>query len=292
MEVAFIGLGTMGAAMAANLVKAGHRVRGWNRSPDPVAALAAAGGHAAASAADAARGAEVLITMLADDNATRAVIDDAVLGALAPGAIHANMATVSVAFTREMADFHAARGVGYVAAPVLGRVNVARDGKLNILAGGEDALLDRLQPLFDVLGQKTWRFGARPEQGTIVKLATNFMLASAIESMGEAAALARSQDVSNVDFLDMVTSTVFAVPAYRGYGMAMANGQFDPPGFKLSLGYKDVRLALEAAGTGEVPMPFASVLRDNLLDNLAHGEGNLDLAALGKVSARRAGQQD
>ncbi|WP_423198299.1 MULTISPECIES: NAD(P)-dependent oxidoreductase [unclassified Cupriavidus] len=290
MQVAFIGLGTMGAAMAANLVKAGHQVRGWNRSPEPVATLAAAGGVAAASAVDAARGAEVLITMLADDQATRAVVDAQVLGALAQGAIHVNMATVSLAFTQEMVALHAAHGVGYLAAPVLGRVNVAREGKLQIVAAGDAALLDRVQPLFDVMGQKTWRFGDRPEQAAVVKLGVNFMIAGAIEAMGEASALAQSQGVAKTDFIDMVTSTLFAVPVYRGYGMALASGQFEPPGFKLSLGYKDVRLALEAAGAGAVPMPFASLLRDNLLDSLAHGEGNQDLAALGKVAARRANQ--
>lgn len=290
MQVAFIGLGTMGAAMAVNLVKAGHQVRGWNRSPEPVATLAAAGGVAAASAVDAARGAEVLITMLADDQATRAVVDAQVLGALAQGAIHVNMATVSLAFTQEMVALHAAHGVGYLAAPVLGRVNVAREGKLQIVAAGDAALLDRVQPLFDVMGQKTWRFGDRPEQAAVVKLGVNFMIAGAIEAMGEASALAQSQGVAKTDFIDMVTSTLFAVPVYRGYGMALASGQFEPPGFKLSLGYKDVRLALEAAGAGAVPMPFASLLRDNLLDSLAHGEGNQDLAALGKVAARRANQ--
>lgn len=290
MQVAFIGLGTMGAAMAANLVKAGHQVRGWNRSPEPVATLAAAGGVAAASAVDAARGAEVLITMLADDQATRAVVDAQVLGALAQGAIHVNMATVSLAFTQEMVALHAAHGVGYLAAPVLGRVTVAREGKLQIVAAGDAALLDRVQPLFDVMGQKTWRFGDRPEQAAVVKLGVNFMIAGAIEAMGEASALAQSQGVAKTDFIDMVTSTLFAVPVYRGYGMALASGQFEPPGFKLSLGYKDVRLALEAAGAGAVPMPFASLLRDNLLDSLAHGEGNQDLAALGKVAARRANQ--
>lgn len=291
MQVAFLGLGTMGAPMAANLVKAGVAVRVWNRSEGPAARLAEVGAEPAASAADAARGADVLIAMLSDDAATKAVLlDDGALEALAPGALLVNMATIAVAFGATLAERAERRGVGYVAAPVLGRVNVAEAGELNILAGGAADAIDRAQPLFDIMGRKTWRFGGRPEQANAVKLAVNFMLASAIETMGEAASLAEGHGVSGADFLDMATSTVFAAPAYQGYGAAIAAQRFEPAGFKLALGLKDVRLALEAAEAARTPMPFAAVLRDNLIDGVAHGDGDLDWAALAKVAARRAGR--
>jgi 3-hydroxyisobutyrate dehydrogenase-like beta-hydroxyacid dehydrogenase len=290
MQVGFAGLGTMGFAMAANLVKAGFAVRAWNRSKEPISKLAALGARAAESPADVAAEADILITMLADDQATYAVlVEGGALAALRAGSLHVNMATVSVALAREMVALHEARGVSYLAAPVLGRVNVAEAGKLNILAAGRPALIDRAQPLFDVMGQKTWRFGESPEQANAAKLATNFMIASAIETMSEAAALAKGHGVDGAAFLDMVTSTAFASPVYKGYGDAIAQSRFEPPGFKLALAFKDVRLGLEAAEAVKVPMPFASVLKDNLLDSLAHGEGNLDLAALSKVAARRAG---
>ena len=291
MQVGFAGLGTMGFAMAANLVKAGFAVRAWNRSKEPISKLAALGARAAESPADVAAEADILITMLADDQAMHAVlVEGGALAALKAGSLHVNMATVSVALAREMVALHEACGVSYLAAPVLGRVNVAEAGKLNILVAGRPALIERAQPLFDAMGQKTWRFGESPAQANAAKLATNFMIASAIETMSEAATLAKAHGVDAAAFLDMVTSTAFASPVYKGYGDAIAQNRFEPPGFKLALALKDVRLGLEAAEAVKVPMPFASVLKDNLLDSLAHGEGNLDLGALSKVAARRAGQ--
>ncbi|CAM5765114.1 dehydrogenase [Labrys miyagiensis] len=290
MQVGFAGLGNMGFAMAANLVRAGHAVKAWNRSKEPVARLIALGGQAASSPAEAAQ-AEVLITMLADDASTRSILDEGgALAQLKPGAIHVCMATVSVAFAKEMTARHAEKGVGYIAAPVLGRVNVAEAGQLNILAAGDSGLIDRVQPLFDAMGQKTWRFGSQPERANAVKLAANFMLVSAIESMAEASAMVAGHGVAPADFLAMATSTAFAAPVYKIYGEAMVQERFEPAGFKLALGLKDIRLALEAAEAARAPMPFASTLKDNLLDGVAHGEGDLDLAALSRVAARRAGK--
>jgi 3-hydroxyisobutyrate dehydrogenase-like beta-hydroxyacid dehydrogenase len=290
MQIGFAGLGNMGFAMAANLVKAGHAVRGWNRSKEPVARLVALGASEAATPAEVAQ-ADMLVTMLADDAATRSILEEGgALDALKPGSVHICMATVSVAFAKKMAARHAEKGIGYVAAPVLGRVNVAEAGQLNILAAGEASLIERVQPLFDVMGQKTWRFGAEPERANAVKLATNFMIVSAIETMAEASAMVAGHGVVPADFLQMATSTSFAAPVYKIYGEAMMQQRFEPAGFKLSLALKDVRLALEAAEAAQAPMPFASTLKDNLIDGVAHGDGNLDLAALSKVAARRAGR--
>ena len=290
MITGFIGLGTMGAPMAANLVRAGHHVRVWNRSPGPVEALVAQGAEAAANPAEAAR-VDVLFSMLADDTATRAaVVDGGVLDALAVGAVHVNMATVSVAFARDMAALHAQRGIGYVAAPVLGRPDVAAAGRLNILAAGPGALIDRVQTLLDAIGQKTWRFGERPEQANAVKLAANFMIASAIEAMAEASTLTAGYDVPAAAFLEMIAATLFAAPVYQGYGALIAERRFVPAGFRMTLGLKDVRLVLEAAEAAHVPLPFASVLKDNLLDGIAHGGADSDWAALAQVAVRRAGQ--
>lgn len=291
MEIGFLGLGAMGRPIAANLVRAGYRVRVWNRSEAPISALVEIGAVAADSPPETAREADVLFSMLADDDSTQAVVIDAgALAALEMGAIHVNMATVSVALAARFEQSHREKGVGYLAAPVLGRANVAEAGQLEIIAAGETPALDRVQPLFDILGRKTWRFGERPEQANAVKLAANFMIASAIGTMGEAVALARAYGASKAGFLDLVTSTVFAAPVYRGYGGAIAEDRFEPAGFELALGLKDVRLAMEAAEKARVPLPIASLLRDDLLDSLAHGEGHLDWAALSRVSARRAAQ--
>ena len=257
MEIGFLGLGAMGAPMAANLVRAGHRLRVWNRSRAPVSALVAIG----AAPADSPGDANILISMLADDVATQAVVvDGGALDALAPRAIHINMATISVALAVRLERSHREKGVAYITAPVLGRSNVAEAGELQIIAAGDIEALDHIQPLFDVLGQKTWRFGERPEEANAVKLAANFMIASAIATMGEAVALARGYGASKMDFLDLVTSTIFAAPVYKGYGGAIAEERFQPAGFKLTLGLKDVRLALEAAESAHVPLPIARLI--------------------------------
>lgn len=292
MNIGFLGLGTMGRPMAANLVKAGHQVRVWNRSQEPVAALAAEGAFAAAIPQEASNDAEIVISMLADDEATRAVvIDGGALEAMTPGSVHINMATVSVACARDLERRHHDKGVRYVAAPVLGRVNVAEAGQLNILAAGDPGALRDVQPIFDILGQKTWTFGDRPEQANAVKLAVNTMIAAAIGAMGEGIALSQGYGIPKADFIDLITSTIFSAPVYKGYGAAIAEERFEPAGFKLALGLKDVRLTMEAAESAHVPLPIASVLRDNHLDSLAHGEGHWDWAALARVSARRAAQE-
>jgi len=289
MKIGFAGLGGMGSAMAANLLQAGYGVKVWNRSPQAAQPLVSAGAVQARQPEELAE-VDVLITMLANDAATeQVVVESGLLQQLRAGAIHINMATVSVALAKRLALLHAERNVGYIAAPVLGRVDVAAAGKLNILAAGDPLLLAKVQPLFEVLGQQTWHFGDQPEQANIVKIAANFTLASAIEAMAEGSALVRNYGVSGADYLHMLTSTLFASPAYKGYGGLIAEEKFEPAGFKLSLGIKDVGLALEAGANSHTPMPFASVLKDNFLDAVAQGDADLDWSALAKVAARRAG---
>ncbi|EOW6644380.1 NAD(P)-dependent oxidoreductase [Cronobacter muytjensii] len=291
MHIAFLGLGGMGQPMATNLINAGFTVTVWNRSPAPSEALRALGAQVAQSPKDI-YDADVLITILADDAVTESVVvEQGALASLAPGALWINMATVSVAFTQAMDALSQQRRIGYVAAPVLGRVDVAAAGNLNILAAGAAEWLAKAQPVFDVLGQKTWTFGDSPAQAAAVKLAANFMLASAIETMGEASALVEAYDVGKGDFLGMMTGTLFAAPAYKNYGAMIAEDRYSPAGFTMKLGLKDVRLAQQAAESKNVPMGIAGVLRDNYLDALAHGDEQLDWAALATVSARRSGQK-
>ncbi|WP_336487676.1 NAD(P)-dependent oxidoreductase [Methylobacterium nigriterrae] len=288
MDVGFIGLGRMGRGMAASLVRAGHRVRVWNRSPDAVRSID--GAMPVATAAEAFRG-DAAITMLADDPALRAVIvEGGLLDSGEPPGMHLSMSTISVALAQELAAIHARAGVPYVAAPVFGRPDVAEKGALNIVAAGDPAVTERAAPLLDAMGAKTWRFGTEPHRANAVKLAGNFMLVSAIEAMGEAAAFAEGHGVPGADLLDLLTSTLFASPVYKGYGASIAASRYEPPGFNLKLGAKDIRLALAAADAAGVPMPFASVLRDNLIDAMAHGDGEKDLAALATVAARRSGR--
>jgi len=288
MNIGFIGLGAMGSAMAANLLKAGHAVTVWNRSPAATEPLAALGATVAATPVEATGG-DAVLSMLANDAAVRAVILDAgVLDAMPRDAVHVNHATVSVALAKELAAAHAQRGVAYVAAPVFGRPDVAAAGKLNILAAGEASTIERVRPLLEVMGSRIWPLGEAPERACVAKIAGNFMLASAIESMAEASALVRAHGISAADFLDVMTGTLFASPAYQGYARLIAEQRFKPAGFTLPLGYKDVGLALAAGEAARVPLPLAGVLRDSLLEALAGGDEDLDWSALSQVAARRA----
>ncbi|WP_413186146.1 NAD(P)-dependent oxidoreductase [Paraburkholderia sacchari] len=289
MDIGFIGLGEMGAVMVVNLLKAGHTVRVWNRTPAKAQALADAGARVVASPAEAFGG-DAVMSMLADDAALREVFDAALLAHAPRGLVHVNMATISVALAETLAREHAELGLHYVAAPVLGRPDVAAAAKLTIIAAGAAEAIDRVQPLFDAIGQKTWRIGALPQQANVMKLAANFMLAAAVEALGEAAALLGGHGVAMRDFLDVVTGGPFPGPVYAGYGGMIAEGRYEPAQFKARLGLKDVRLALEAADAVATPLPVASVLRDSLLDAVAHGDGESDFAVLGKVAARRAGR--
>ncbi|AWB23555.1 NAD(P)-dependent oxidoreductase [Methylobacterium currus] len=290
MDVGFLGLGRMGRPMALNLVKAGHRVRVWNRSPQAAEELRAHGAVPVATPAEAFRG-DAAVTMLADDTALRAVlVEGGLLDQAEKPGVHLGASTISVALAEELAAVHGRAGVAYVSAPVFGRPDVAELGKLNILAAGPEDAIARAQPLLDAMGARTWRFGEAPARANAVKLAGNMMIVAAIEAMGEAAALGEAHGVAAADLLDLLTSTIFAAPVYKNYGASIAAGRYEPPGFGLSLGAKDVRLALAAAEAARVPMPLASVLRDSLLDALAHGDGEKDLAALATVSMRRAGR--
>jgi 3-hydroxyisobutyrate dehydrogenase-like beta-hydroxyacid dehydrogenase len=289
MDIGFIGLGEMGAVMVENILKAGHQVRVWNRSPERAAGLAAAGAQVVDSPAQAFAG-DAVFSMLADDAALRAVIDAPLLEHAPRGLIHVNMATISVALAEELANAHASRGLNYVAAPVLGRPDAAAAARLTIVAAGPAEAIDRVQPVFDAIGQKTWRIGSLPQQANVMKLAANFMLAAAVEALGEAATLITSHGVAMQDFLDVITGGPFPGPVYQGYGKMIAEQRYEPALFKARLGLKDVRLALAAADSVSVPMPVASVVRDSLIDAVAHGEGEKDFAVLGAVSARRAGR--
>jgi 3-hydroxyisobutyrate dehydrogenase-like beta-hydroxyacid dehydrogenase len=290
MRTGFVGLGNMGSAMAANLLKGGHQLRVWNRSPAASAKLAGEGAEAVATPADAFD-ADVVFTMLADDQALRNILlDSGLLDRLAPPLIHVNMATISVAFAEELAQRWKARSIAYVSAPVMGRPDAAAAAKLNILAAGPDEAIAAVQPLLALMGQKTWRFGEQAQQANVVKLTVNFMLASAVETLGEAAVLAGAHGIASQQLMDLITGSIFPGPVYQGYGTLIAQQRYEPAGFKAALGLKDLRLALAAADAASVPLPVGSAVRDSLIDAVAHQEGEMDLAVLGQVAARRAGR--
>ncbi len=289
MDIGVVGLGAMGSGMAANLLKAGHRVVVWNRSPGPVETLKALGATAAASPADAFQG-EAAVTMLADDQAVRdVVLGSGALDGARPGLVHVVSATISVALAQELETRHAELGLGYVAAPVLGRPDVAEQGQLNVLAAGDAAALAKVKVILDAIGKRTWSVGSAPHQANVAKLQVNFMIAAAIETMAEAFTVAEKSGVNPEFMYELITETLFAAPAYKTYGRFIVDQQFEPAKFKLKLGLKDVRLALAAGEAVEAPAPLAALLRDNFIDAIAHGGAELDWAGLATVARRRAG---
>jgi 3-hydroxyisobutyrate dehydrogenase-like beta-hydroxyacid dehydrogenase len=290
MEIGFIGLGTMGSRIAANLIKAGHKVRVWNRSRPPVDALARIGATPVSTAREAFSG-DAVFSILADDAAVLAVIDPLLDGA-PNGLVHVNMATISVSLARDLAARHREHGLAYVAATVFGRPELAAAGKLTIVAAGEPGAIAHVQPLLDLIGQRTWPMGIQPERANVVKLAGNFMLGAAVEAMSEASAMASRHGIAPADLLNVLTNGVFTAPSYQLYGDAIAHQRYDPPGFRLSLTLKDLRLALAAAEEVSAPMPLADVVRESLLEAVARGDGERDLAAVARVSMRRAGVEE
>ena len=290
MKIGFIGLGQMGSAMAANLLKAGHDVTVYNRSRDKAEALVGEGAKIAATVAEACGG-EAVFTMLANDDALSAVVhgDGGLLASLSKGAIHISSSTISVALSERLTKEHAAVGQRFVAAPVFGRPEAAAAAKLFVAAAGEPSAVEAVTPLFEAIGQRTFVLGEEPKSANLVKLSGNFLIASVIESLGEAMALVEKGGVDRHQYLDFLTSTLFSAPVYKTYGGLIADRKFKPAGFAAPLGQKDVRLALAAGEALNVPLPLASLLRDRFLTLLAHGGEDLDWSAVGALAAKDAG---
>jgi 3-hydroxyisobutyrate dehydrogenase-like beta-hydroxyacid dehydrogenase len=282
----------MGAAMALNLIRAGHDVIVYNRTREKAEPLAKAGARVADSPAGAARGCEVVITMLANDQALREIIfeggQNAVIRGIESGAVHMLSSTISVALSKQLAEEHADRAQGYIATPVLGRPDSAAEKKLWVVAAGPPQHIEHCRPIMEAVGRGISIVGDQPWRANLVKLGINFLLASMLEALGEAFALVHKSGVDEHQFLD-IANGIFGSPVYANYGRIIADKKFEPAGFRLKLGLKDVNLAIEAAGDSAVPMPFASVLRDRYLEAMAHGRGEADWSAIAEVAAKAAG---
>ena len=289
MNVGFIGIGSMGAAMVPNLIQAGHTISAWNRNS---AAAEALEGVTVLDSPAAAFQNDAVITMLSNDEAVRSVIlGTETLASARKECVHVMMATISPALVQELWEAHQSAGIAYVAAPVLGVPAVAAKGELNILAAGSGDALKTVRPLFEALGQKTWPLGDNPVHANIGKIAANLMITLAIESMGEATALAEQYGLPAGDFLNVVTNTVFACPSYQRYGSNIATNTYEP-GFKLTLGLKDVNLALDAAKAKQADLPAAEIVRENMDQAVAQGLGDKDWSALAQATRRRAGLEE
>jgi len=284
----------MGTAMAANLTAAGRRVIAYVRRPDQIGKLAAPGLRPTTDIVDLLD-CEVVINMLPDDAAVREIVFgrkdlglDGLAAGMMPGAIHLSMSTISTATASLVASEHARNGQGYVAAPVFGNPDAARARQLFIVAAGVPADVERCQPIFDILGQRTFVIGADPGDANLVKLLGNMMSATALEMLAEVVAVVRKRGLDPLPFIDVMTSTLFGGRVHKIYGDKIARQTYTP-GFVLPLVLKDVRLALAEAENAGVPMPSVGVVRDRLITGIARGYAELDWTALGLIAAEEAG---
>jgi 3-hydroxyisobutyrate dehydrogenase-like beta-hydroxyacid dehydrogenase len=290
MDVGLIGLGRMGAGIAKSLLRAGHRVTVYNRTRERAEALRKDGATVASSIAEACRG-DAVLTMLADDAAVEAVVfgENGVLKSLARGHAHISLSTISVALSDRLAAEHSRAGQEFIASPVFGRPEAAEQAKLAVVVAGSKAAVERFKPLWEAIGQKLLVIGEQPSKANVVKLTGNFLIATVLESLGEAFAFARKSGVDATELLDFLTSTLFNAPVYKTYGALIVEGKHDHVGFALPLGFKDVRLVMQAAEARAVPMPIASVLHDRFVTAMARGYERMDWSVLGQVAAEHAG---
>lgn len=291
MKIAFLGLGSMGRGMAHNLLKSGHQLTVWNRSKGKAEELVKAGAEEAKTPAEAVRDAEAAFTMVADDPAIEGLVfgPDGMLGALPLGATHISSSTISVAMSKRLNDVHHQHGQQYLSAPVFGRPQAAEAAKLFVVVAGANELIEKHKPLLSVIGQQTYVMGAEPPMANVVKLSGNFLIATIIESFAEALTLVRKYGVDPHAYLEMLTSSLFGAPVYKTYGSLLVDQKFEPAGFKLTLGLKDVRLVLAAGEGVSAPLPIASLIRDHFLEAVANGLADKDWSAMSQVVAMNAG---
>lgn len=291
MNVGFIGLGRMGQGIAARILSAGHDLLVCDPMPGQTRSLEEAGASVADSAAVASADRNVVISMLPSDAALLSVLggDGGLLGAMPHDCVHMAMGTHGVPAITKAAELHAQARQGFVACPVLGRPDLAAQGLLSLLPAGPPAAIDRVRPLFDVIGKQALEVGTEPRAATTIKVASNFMLGCAIEAMGEAFALVEKLGVSPSLFLDVILRSLFAAPAYQVYGQMIVDKAWDGYGATATIGLKDADLALEAARLADMPLPSAHIWRNHLLRAIERGEAALDWAVMAREHARASG---
>jgi 3-hydroxyisobutyrate dehydrogenase-like beta-hydroxyacid dehydrogenase len=285
--IAFVGLGAMGSPMARNLLAAGYAVTVFNRSRARAEELLPLGAALAASPAASVAPGGIVVTMLANDAALEAVTlgEDGLAARLGPGGLHISMSTVSPETSRALARAHAQQGSRMLVAPVFGRPEAAAARKLWICVSGADEDKARARPILEALGQGIHDFGAEVGAANVVKLSGNFLILAAVEALAEALAFAQKNGVARDALAGFFGETIFSCPIYQNYGRILAQRRYEPAGFKLELGMKDVRLVRAVAEDAQIPMPLADLLHARLLAALAKGRGQLDWTAIELGSA-------
>jgi 3-hydroxyisobutyrate dehydrogenase-like beta-hydroxyacid dehydrogenase len=280
--IGFIGLGNMGEPIAANLLKAGFALKVYNRTAGKAGALVSKGATLVSSHAEVAAAGGIVFTMLTDDRAVEQVCagDASFVARLGSGGVHVSLSTIAPATARRLAEDHAKYQVSYVGSPVFGRPEAAAAARLWVCTSGASEAKKRVQPLLSAIGQGIFDFGEDAGAANVVKLCGNFLIAAAIEALSESLTLAEKNGVNKKDVAEMLGKTLFACPVYQGYGKQIAEQRFEPAGFRLALGLKDINLALETGAASAVPLPLGSLLRDRWLTAVAKKRENMDWTAV------------
>jgi 3-hydroxyisobutyrate dehydrogenase-like beta-hydroxyacid dehydrogenase len=291
MKIGFIGLGNMGLPIATNLLKGGYRLLVYNRTREKAIPLIELGATLVDQARDVGDDADVVFSMLADDSSVLSIVDNdpRFLNRFRPGTIHVSMSTISPETARYLTERHSGKGINYVAAPVIGRPDRAAAGTLFVILAGPSEAKQRIAPLLSKIGQRTFDFGEQPPAANVAKLIVNFNIAAAIECMAEAFTLGERNNIRREKMAELLSATLFDCIVYKGYGEHIAKHAYEPAGFRLALGWKDIRLGLEIAQETQTPMPIASLLRERLLSALAKGRGELDWSAIALGASDDAG---
>lgn len=294
MKVGFIGLGRMGQGMAGRLQDAGHDLRVSDPVPGQADELVAGGAVAADSPAAASKDRDVVISMLPSDRILSAVLEGngGLIDGMSKDCIHMAMGTHGVPAINRANELHKAAGQTFIACPVLGRPDLAAQGLLNLVPGGPAEAVDKVRPLLDILGQRNIEVGESPQASTAVKIANNFVLGCAIETMGEAFSLVEKLGVKPEQFLDVMLKGLFGAPAYEVYGKMIIDKAWEGHGATAVIGLKDADLALEAAEAADMPLPSTNVWRNYLQMAIDRGEGHLDWAVMAREQARASGLED
>ena len=292
MKVGFIGLGRMGKGMALRLLNGGHDLAVYDVFTPATEDFRSTSARIAGSVADLCRDREVVITMLAEDSAVQAVAlgPEGMTKSLPSGAIHMASGTYGIDTIRALEAGHAKAKQTLIAVPVLGRPDLAASGQLGVIPAGPDDALKRCEPLFQLLARRVFYGGVKPESASAMKLANNAVLGCAITAMAEGFSLVRKHGVHPQVLYDVMTDGLFAGGiAYIGYGKTMVEGTYDRVGSPITIGMKDAQLIAAAASVARVPMPSHDVYIQRLLGAIAHGDANLDQAALAREQARASG---
>jgi len=283
MEIGFIGLGNLGIPIAENILQKNRRLFVYNRTASKAQPLVGKGATMCNSIKELSQKCDIVFSVVSDDAALNDITkgNNGIAQNLKQHGIHISVSTILPATARELTQVHKQFNNHYVASPVMGRPEAARAGKLNFLVSGEQAIIETIKPFLQQAGgMGIWEFGNETPAANVAKLCTNFLIVSAIESMAEGINLAKKSGVDSTSWINMITQTIFASPVYINYSNILLKEMFQPAGFALKLGLKDVNLVMKQSSDARAEMPIGKLMQQRLNESVQNGLGDYDWTAI------------